>query len=147
MKKLQSILVIMLMAVIPMVFVACEGDVSEKNYSKKIVGKWQCIATEYEWEEGTDKESDYADMTIAKWIWEFDKDGKLNVSYSGEDSETYTYKIDGKKLYSDYAAELRGMGLTYFDITEFESKELTLEMSYDIDGVKARFVYYLKKAK
>ena len=146
MKKLQSFLVIMLMAMIPVLFVACEGDVSEKNYSKKIVGKWQCIASEYEWEDGKYAESDYADVTMAKWIWEFDKNN-LNVSTNGYSEGTYAYKIDGKKLYSDYAAELRGMGLTYFNITEFETKKLTLEMSYDIDGTKARFVYYLKKVK
>ena len=91
MKKLQSILVIMLMAVIPMVFVACEDESSKKDKKGTVIGEWKCIGVDRTSEQyGTDSE-DWSEENV---IWKFTEDGEHYIYYTEDEVEIYDYFLE-----------------------------------------------------
>ena len=143
MKKLQSILVIMLMAVIPMLFVACEDNSSKKDKDKEkegtIIGEWKCIGVDRTSEQyGTDSE-DWSEENV---IWEFTKDGEHYIYHTEDEVEIYDYFLEDDLLYTGYANQF---GAPYGTIKKLTSKVMDVEFVYESGETIVINTYHLKR--
>ena len=146
MKKLQSILVIMLMAVIPMLFVACEDNSSKKDKDKEkkgtIIGEWKCIGIDITIEMYGEKITESEDWSEENVIWEFTKDGNHYIYYNGEEEEHFEYTLENDLLYTGYADYF---GTSYGTITKLTSKVMDVEFVYESEDMISRNIYHFKR--
>ena len=139
MKKLQSILVIMLMAMIPVLFVACEDESSKKNKKGTVIGEWKCLGCDIVTEhEGTYSE-DWSEENV---IWKFTKDGDHYIYYTEDEVEYYEYTLEDDLLYTEFAHQF---GISYGTITKLTSKVMDVEFVYEPGETIVIYTYHLKR--
>ena len=128
MKTIQLFVVTLLMAIIPMCFISC-GDKTgvetpdgtetpggmEEDAS--ILGEWECVNAVLKHD---DDPSGGEDSPEKGQVWVFGED-ELII-----DGKSYTYKLSGSKLTTEYA-ELYNS--SYFNIDEYTGDNLTLSVS------------------
>ena len=142
MKKLQSILVIMLMAMVPMLFVACEDESSKKDKKGTVIGEWKCIGVDRTIEMYGEKTTESEDWSEENVIWEFTKDGNHDIYYNGEEEEHFEYTLENDLLYTGYADYF---GTSYGTITKLTSKVMDVEFVYESEDMISRNIYHLKR--
>ena len=130
MKTIQLFVVTLLMAIMPMFFISCGeksgveepgveepgGDIEE---DASILGEWECVNAVLKHD---DDPSAGEDSSEKGQVWVFGED-ELTI-----DGKSYTYKLSGSKLTTEYADELYNS--SYFTVDGLTKKNLTLSVSY-----------------
>lgn len=125
MKTIQLFVVTLLMAIMPMFFISCGeksgveepgGDIEE---DASILGEWECVNAVLKHD---DDPSASEDSSEKGQVWVFGED-ELTI-----DGKSYTYKLSGSKLTTEYADELYNS--SYFTVDGLTKKNLTLSVSY-----------------
>ena len=126
MKTIQLFVVTLLMAIMPMFFISCgeKGGVGQPGVEEpveedaSILGEWECVNAVLKHD---DDPSAGEDSSEKGQVWVFGED-ELTI-----DGKSYTYKLSGSKLTTEYA-ELYNS--SYFNIDEYTGDNLTLSVSY-----------------
>ena len=134
MKTIQLFVVTLLMAIMPIFFISCGeksgveepgveepgGDIEE---DASILGEWECVNAVLKHD---DDPSAGEDSSEKGQVWVFGED-ELTI-----DGKSYTYKLSGSKLTTEYAELYYS---SYFTVDGLTKKNLTLSVSY-IDETK-----------
>ena len=131
MKTIQLFVVTLLMAIMPMFFISCgeKGGVGQPGVEEpveedaSILGEWECVNAVLKHDGDP---SGGEDSPEKGQIWVF-ADNELTI-----DGKSYTYKLSGSKLTTNYA-ELYNS--EYFKVDNLTKKNMTLSVSY-IDETK-----------
>jgi hypothetical protein len=84
-----------------------------------LIGEWECVNAVYKHD---DDPSGGEDSSEKGQVWVFGED-ELTI-----DGKSYTYKLSGSKLTTEYADELYNS--SYFTVDGLTKKNLTLSVSY-----------------
>ena len=126
MKTIQLFVVTLLMAIMPMFFISCgeKGGVGQPGVEEpveedaSILGEWECVNAVLKHDNDPSAGEDSSEKGQ---VWVFGED-ELTI-----DGKSYTYKLSGSKLTTEYA-ELYNS--SYFNIDEYTGNNLTLSVSY-----------------
>jgi hypothetical protein len=130
MKTIQLFVVTLLMAIIPMFFISCgeKGGVGQPGVEEpggdieedaSILGEWECVNAVLKHDNDPSAGEDSSEKGQ---VWVFGED-ELTI-----DGKSYTYKLSGSKLTTEYADELYNS--SYFTVDGLTKKNLTLSVSY-----------------
>ena len=134
MKTIKFVVVTLLMALVPVFFTSCGeknnqlgGDIDQDGdgtgETVSIVGEWECVNAVLKHDNDPSAGEDSSEKGQ---VWVFGED-ELTI-----DGKSYTYKLSGSKLTTNYA-ELYNS--EYFKVDNLTKKNMTLSVSY-IDETK-----------
>lgn len=140
MKKMNSILMMLLVAITSMVFTSCE-----KEQDELIIGTWTAEISE-DYKEYENGELIYSDIDTFTETWTFQENGQLLVNYEGQQN-TYTYSVQGDKLQTTYAQDFSEKD--YFSIKTLESNRILLSVEGDFQegSFSAKYQYTINLRK
>ncbi len=116
MKKINFLVAMMLIAIVPMLFTSCE-EKPELTPEPTIAGTWECMEAILKYDGGGEDLDSYKGQT-----WKFDE---LNILTIGD--KTYDYTLSNNTLTTSYAALYE---TDHFKVDTLTSENLILSASY-----------------
>lgn len=139
MKKLNSILMMLLVAMTSVVFTSCE-----KEQDELIIGTWNVTTLDYK----VYQNGELADTGSEPFreTWSFTKEGKLIVKYTGDkggvEQDTYTYSVAGNKLQTNLVRDYFSETKNYLIIETLDSNHMVLSIEEDYHDTDEYGNYY-----